>query len=165
MCMKYINATAACFKLVSMDNNKIIAYNAPFNSIKSVEENNALFIDNFSIITQIDFLGTGNAENKMENPLEMKKTVDFIIRLTKCDALEENRLGRDLDCFSINLAEMYEKKQVDKACFDFFNYTRITNVDKLDLPKGIGKYVIKVLIKLSEDKEYTIQSMTKLIIM
>ena len=163
MCMKYINATAACFKLVSMDNNKIIAYNAPFSNIKSVEENNALFIDNFSIITQIDFLGTGNAENKMENPLEMKKTVDFII--TKCDALEENRLGRDLDCFSINLAEMYEKKQVDKACFGFFNYTRITNVDKLDLPKGIGKYVIKVLIKLSEDREYTIQSMTKLIIM
>ncbi len=165
MCMKYVNATATCFKLVTMDNNKIIAYNAPFNSIKSIEENNTLSLDNFSIITQIDFLGTSSPEHQTENPLEMKKTVDFIIRLTKCDSIEENRLGKDLDCFSIDLTEMYEKKQVSKACFGFFNYTRITNVDKLDLPKGPGKYVIKVLIKDSEDTEYSIQSMTRLIIM
>lgn len=165
MCMKYVNATATCFKLVTMDNNKIIAYNAPFNSIKSIEENNVLSLDNFSIVTQIDFLGTSSPEHKIDNPLETKKNVDFIIRLTKCDHIEENRLGRDLDCFSINLKEMYEKHQVDKACFDFFSYTRITNVDNLDLPRGTGKYVIKVLIKDSESTEYSIQSMTKLVIM
>lgn len=164
MCMKYINTTATCFKLVTMDNNKIIAYNAPFNSIKSIEENNELFLDKFSIVTQIDFLGTSSPEHKADNPLEMKKRIDFIIRLTKCDPIIENRLGRDLDCFTINLAEMYEKDQVDKACFDFLNYTRITNIDKIDLPRGTGKYVIKVLIKNSEDKEYSIQSMTKLLI-
>lgn len=165
MCMKYVNTTATCFKSVTMDNNKIVAYNAPFDTIKSIEESNILSLDNFSIITQIDFLGTSSSEHKEDNPLKMEKTVDFIIRLTKCDQNEENRVGRDLDRFSVNLKEMHERKKVDRACFDFFNYTRITNVDKLDLPKGAGKYVIKVLIKDSEDTEYSIQSMTKLIIM
>ena len=165
MCMKYVNATSTFFKSITIENNKIISFNAPFNNIKSTDEKSGLYIDNFAIVTQIDFLGTNNHLHVAENPLEQKRTIDFIIRLTKCDKLEERRIGFDLDAFSINLAEMYEKEQVDLACFGFLNYTRITNVDQLDLPGGIGTYVVKVLAKDSEDKEYSIQSMTKLIIL
>lgn len=162
--MKYVNATATCFKSVVIENNNIISFNAPFNSIKSTNNTDVLSIDNFAIVTQIDFLGTNNLSHISENPLEQKKTIDFIIRLTKCDKKEENRIGFDLDTFSINLADMYKKEQIDLACFGFLNYTRITNVDQLDLPGGTGKYVIKILVKTSNDNEYTIQSMTKLTI-
>ena len=162
MSMKYINATAACFKSVSINNNKIVSYNAPFNQIHAVTENDTPVIDSFSIVTQIDFLGTDSSLQKADNPLEMRTTEDFIIRLTKCDPDEANRLGRDLDSFSIDLAEMYEKERVDRACLDFLSYTRITNVKKLDLPKGAGEYVIKILIKDAEDEDYSIQSIMKL---
>lgn len=161
MCMKYINTTAMCFKSVSMENDKIISYNAPFKSIKS-SDNGGISVDAFSIVTQIDFLGTNNETHKYENPLEQKQHIDFIIRLTKCDKDEEKRIGLDLDLFSIDLEDMYEKNQVDMACFGFLNYTRITNVNKLSLPGGIGKYVIKVLVKDSNTNEYAIQSMTSL---
>lgn len=164
MCMKYINATATFFKSITIENNKIISFNAPFSSIKSTDEKSGLSIDDFAIVTQVDFLGTNNPSHVVENPLEQKKMIDFVIRLTKCDKLEEKRIGFDLDSFTINLAEMYEKEQVDLACFGFLNYTRITNVDHLDLPGGTGKYVVKVLAKDSGGKEYSIQSMTKLII-
>lgn len=164
MCMKYINTTATCFKSVTMEKDKIISFNAPFQCIKASDGNDGLMIDNFYIVTQIDFLGTNCEEHKMENPLEQKRTIDFIIRLTKCDRFEEQRIGVDLDSFSIDLGEMYEEEQVDLACFGFLNYTRIINVSDLDLPGGTGKYVIKVLVKDSDDKEYTIQSMTQLTI-
>ena len=59
---------------------------------------------------------------------------------------------------------MYETDQVCKACFDFLNYTRTTKIDKIELPGGSGKYVIKILIKDSEDQNYTIQTMSQLVV-
>ena len=164
MCMKYVNATVTCFKSVTIDNNKIISFNAPFKSIKSTVNDNVLIVDNFALVTQIDFLGTSNSSHRPENPLEQKQKLDFIIRLTKCDQLEQKRIGKDLDIFSVDLDDMYKKNQVDLACFGFLNYTRITNVTQLDLAGGIGKYVLKILIKPSHEINYTIQAMTKLTI-
>lgn len=165
MCMKYVNTTATCYKSVVIENEKIASFNAPFMSIKSIENESGVFLDDFTVVTQIDFLGTNNPKHKADNPLEQKKTIDFIVRLTKCVKEPSKRVAYDLDNFSIDLADMDEKQQVDLACFGFLNYTRITNVKGLDLPGGTGKYVIKILVKNAEDKEYSIQSMSKLIIL
>lgn len=163
--MKYINANATCFKSVVMDGNKIVSFNAPFELIKSTEIDGVLYIEDFSLVTQIDFWGTSDLAHKQNNPLEHKKTIDFIIRLTKCAKSGNERIGFDLDNFSINLEDMYKNGKVNTACFDFLNYTKITNVKKLNLPGGIGKYVIKILVKSSSEDEYSIQSMTQLTIM
>lgn len=163
MSIQNINTTVTCYKSVTMDKNSVISFNAPFNSIKAISYEKGWAIDNLVIVTQIDFLGTINESLALNNPLELKKTIDFIIRLTKCDRDEEMRLGYDLDIFSVNLDDMYSKNQVKRACFDFLNYTRITNIDQmLNLPGGVGNYVIKILIKNSEDTEYTIQTMSQL---
>lgn len=164
MCMKYVNASARCYKSITSVGNNVVSYDIPFTSIRHDNESDLISIGKFSIITNIDFLGTSVEEHKKDNPLESRKTLDFIIRLTKCSNDVEKRIGYDLDCFSIDLNEMYETGQVNTACFDFLNYTRTTNVDKLDLPGGVGKYVIKVLIKDSEEKDYTIQAMSQLIV-
>lgn len=164
MCMKYINASVRLFNSVTVVENNVMSYNIPFTSIRHDNNEKGIAINKFSIITNIDFLGTNNAEHTSENPLANKKTLDFIIRLTKCSNDEKQRIGYDLDCFSINLEEMYKLEQVNKACFDFLNYTRTTKVDSLELPAGTGKYVVKVLIKDSEESEYTIQTMTQLIV-
>lgn len=165
MCMKYINANAMCFKSVIIENNQIVSFTAPFNAMKSVNDEEGISTDDFAIVTQIDILGTNNSENKTENPLESGRTLDFKIRLTKLDRIEENRLGFDVDNFSIDLTEMKENKRTEKACFEFFNYTRMTQINKLHLPAGTGRYVIKVLVKYAEDEEYQIQSMTGLSIL
>ncbi|GEM_PF-4979574 len=164
MCMKYVNASVRFYKSVTVVDNNVMSYDIPFISIRHDNDEMGIVINKFSIITSIDFLGTNNEKHKNENPLESRKTLNFIVRLTKCSNDESKRIGYDLDCFSINLEEMYETDQVGKACFDFLNYTRTTKVDKLELPGGVGKYVVKVLIKDSEEKEYTIQTMTQLIV-
>lgn len=164
MCQKYVNASVRCYKSVTIVDNNVISYDIPFTSIRHDEEKDSIVVSNFSIVTYIDFLGTSNENHKILNPLESKKTLDFIIRLTKCNFDETKRIGYDLDCFTVNLSQMYEMKQVNTACFDFLNYTRTTNVDKLELPGGTGKYVIKILVKDSGEEDYTIQAISQLIV-
>lgn len=164
MCKKYVNASAKCYKSITSVDNNVMSYNIPFTSIRHDDDGTLATINNFSIVTNIDFLGTNNKKHKVKNPLECRKTFNFILRLTKCSSDESKRIGYDLDCFSINLDEMYETNQFNEACFDFLNYTRTTNIDKLELPGGLGRYVIKILIKDSEEEEYTIQSMSQLIV-
>lgn len=162
MCMKYVNASARCYKGITITENKIISYDIPFTGIKHDSDGDTLSISKFSVVTNIDFLGTNNDVHKSENPLECQRTLDFIIRLTKCSADKEKRIGYDLDHFSIDLADLYRNNQVHMACFGFLNYTRTTNIDKIQLPGGLGKYVIKVLIKDSQENEYTIQSISQI---
>ena len=119
MCMKYVNASARCYKAITSVDNNVMSYDIPFISIRHDNVGTQIAISKFVIVTSIDFLGTNNEEHKSENPLESKRTLDFIIRLSKCSSDESKRIGYDLDCFSINLAEMYETDQVCKACFDF----------------------------------------------
>lgn len=164
MCMKYVNASAKCFKSITIAGNSVVSYDIPFTSIRH-DDGVSMSIGKFSVVTNIDFLGTANEEHKSENPLESRKTLDFIIRLTKCDTEKEKRLGYDLDSFSINLSDMYDNNQVSMACFGFLNYTRTTNIDRIALPGGTGKYVIKILIKDSLEDDYTIQSMSQLVIL
>lgn len=162
MCKKYVNVSTRCYKSITTIENSVISYNAPFTIIRHEDCGEGVAISDFAIVTDIDFLGTNNEEHKKENPLESRKKLDFIIRLTKCSLDERERIGYDLASFSIDLNELYEAGLVNKACFGFINCTRTTNVDKLELPGGLGRYVIKVLIKDSEDKEYTIQAMSQL---
>ncbi|MBD5469102.1 MAG: hypothetical protein HDR21_13250 [Lachnospiraceae bacterium] len=164
MCKKYVNASARCYKSITSVDNNVMSYDIPFTNIRHDDEGDKIVINKFAIVTTIDFLGTNNENHKAENSLESKKTLDFVIRMTKCSEIETEQIGYDIDRFSINLAEMYEKDQVSMACFGFLNYTRTTNIDKLELPGGTGKYVIKILIKYSEDATYTIQSMFQLFV-
>lgn len=163
--MKYVNASSRCYKSITSVDNHVMSYDIPFTSIRHDKVDGQIAISRFVIVTNIDLLGTSNTEHALENPLESKNTLDFIVRLTKCSNDNNKRIGYDLDCFSINLAEICEADQIGKACFDFLNYTRTTKIDKLELPGGTGKYVIKILIKNSEDENYTIQSMSQLIVM
>uniref|UniRef100_UPI0040575765 hypothetical protein n=1 Tax=Agathobacter sp. TaxID=2021311 RepID=UPI0040575765 len=160
--MKYLNATVSCYKSITTEQTNIVSFNAPFNSIKAQNNDTSLQINDFSIVTQINFVGTNNDARKKDNPLEQQATIDFIIRLTKCSKTPQ---GYDLDSFSINLKEMYEQHQVEHACFDFLNYTRITNINQILLQEGTGRYVIKILVKKSTEKEFSIQSISQLVIL
>lgn len=165
MCMKYINTTAVCYKSLQIENNQIVSFNGPFDAIKALNEDKGYATDDFVVVTQLDFIGTNNPEKVCENPLEQGEKLDFVIRLTKCSRSEGNRLCLDLDKFSIDLADMREKNQIEMACFGFLNYTRMTQIDKIRLPLGTGKYVIKVLVKKAQESDYQIQAMTGLSIL
>lgn len=164
MCMKYVNASIRCYKSATAVNGVVTAYESPFVKIKCIPEDDKIFIKDFYVVTAIDFLGTNNSEHYADNPLAQKGKYDFIIRITKCSADEDERIGYDLRTFSIDIDDMYLNNLVEKACFDYANVTKTVYVDSLELPGGTGRYVIKVLVKKAEDTRYSIQSMAPLFV-
>lgn len=160
MCMKYVNANVACFDGVIYNGDSLISYNTPFNVMCAKEKSGKIYVASFKVVTQICFRGTNDEAHKANNVLEQNKTIDICIRLTKCDRDPSKQLYLDLDKFSINLDGTNPKRET--ACFDFLNYTRVTNVPEIELAAGYGKYVIKVLIKESTDEAYFVQSLTSL---
>lgn len=164
MCMKYININTACYESLSTIDERIISFNAPLNSVGTKYENDMLITDGFIIVTQIGFLGTNNKEHVAENVLLSRDKVDIIIRLTKRSPDVERRVGLDIDTFTIDLREAEAEQQINEACFEYYNYTRITNIKKIELPVGPGTYILKVLLKRPSDSAFTIQSMNTLTI-
>lgn len=164
MCMKYVNVCTSCYESLSTIDERIISFNAPLNSVESRYENGKILTDSFIIVTQIGFLGTSSEEHKAENVLCSRDKIDVIIRLTKRDKDIANRVGLDIDSFSIDLQEVESENLIDAACFEYYSYTRITNVKKIELPVGAGTYVLKVLLKKQNENMFTIQSMNTLVI-
>lgn len=163
MCMKYLNATLSCYKSVVMVDNSVTSLNWPFDKISAnINEDGNFFIEDFFVVTQINLLGTQKEDKKQYSTLEKRENLEVKIRLTKCDKDENNQRYIDLDCFVIDFNNEENKKNIHTACFDYFNYKRITTVHSIELPLGTGTYVIKVIVKEASQKKETVQSMNYL---
>lgn len=166
MCMKYVNATIGCYNSVTKLEDSIVSFNTPLNTLAAQKSQDQVTVGDFSVVTCFNFIGTNNPEHKLENVLASREAVNIIIRLTKCDKDPDKRIGFDLDTFIIDFNEAYDKGKIDTACFDYYNFTRITDVEKLTLPEKTGNYVLKVLIKKVSDPEEktTIQAMSHIFV-
>jgi len=155
--MKNLNVNACCYRNVSTQDNQVISYDQPFTGLKvSQKSDNCKFTTgSFAVVTQINMMGTNQEAHKVENPVEQRKSLDFIIRITKRDKNPEKQIGIDLDSFTIDLSQ----SSIEHACYPFFNYTRVTRVQDLELVGGTGFYIIKVLVKESDKEKWIIQSM------
>ena len=160
--MKYVNVTTRCYNSTIQNNQEnVISFIEPFDSIYLSEDNGHYFIRDFSIQTEISVLGTNKKENEKENPISRGDKLHFTLRLTKCDRIEENRLGIDLDEFEIDLKELKEKGELSQACYLFYNRMRVSVIQEIELPFEGGKCVLKVLVRNTNDpKDDTIQSMS-----
>lgn len=163
MCMKYVNSVTTCYSSMKTENDSILSFNMPITGL-NVDNSNHPLINHLIILTQFNFLGTNDPLKKKDSVLESGEKIEIIIRLTKCSKDENQRLGYDLDRFEIDFSKVKKENLQQTACFDFYDYMRITTIDDFELPVGIGKYVIKVLIKRAADSDFTIQSITNLTI-
>lgn len=159
MCKKYINSTLSFFKSITMENQKILALNAPIDVVPIIEKNNKSYIDEFIILIQTNILENSKQIN---NPITDDEQLDFIVRLTKCSKNKNERLGYDLNKFTINIKELKDNNMLDKACFRFYNETRSITVSDIPLDVEEGDFVIKLLVKGKNDDDYSIQSMRKI---
>lgn len=161
MCRKNVNAIVKLYDYVSIGNsqNGNSLFKNQFDTIKvSFDENSKPFIGGFSIITDINLLGTSKEENKAQNYIESKIPARFKIRLTKLNKNQDMQYSWDLDTFEINPST---ENIIQKACVSFINHTQVTHIDKIILKENdyIGKYAIKVLISENE-QQWIIQSLS-----
>ena len=163
MCMKYVNATTRCYKMITRDGHgNYLSFYAPFDTLPCVKKEGHIVIQSFFIQTEVTIMGTSNKDRESENPISRGDNLHFTLRLTKCDKELRNRLGIDLDSFDINLADLQANNKILHACYPFYTTMRITTVNDVELPTvDSGKYVLKVLVRATDNpKDDTIQSMS-----
>ena len=163
MCMKYVNVTVDCYQsVIKLDNNSILSLNGPCDAVKFKKIGDRSYIGGFFVVTHVNLLGTNKEENKDKSLLERKGKLEVTVRLTRCDKVEDRQIGFDLDKFVVDPYSDENKNNIHKACFPYFNYKRVTQVNNVELPLGEGTYVIKVLVRDLSEERQTIQAMTYL---
>ncbi len=165
MCMKYVNAFVGCCEsVVRDDENQILSYQGPFNSIRAKEDadKNAIIAD-FSVVTHVNLMGSSD-EHASDNIILNEGKLSVTIRLTKCIKNVSDPPGIDLDSFELDVKDLQRRNKISKACYPFLNYTRVTRIDKVSIPPdvGVGNYVIKVLVSADDNPVQVIQSMSAL---
>lgn len=157
MCKQYVNANVICFGTIISENDAPLAFCNPFDTFHPSKSRNGYELPGFQVMSYINILGTADKEKQSSHILyQENKSLDFILRLTKCDEDPNKRFYYDLDAFQINIKELRENHKVDGACFDFINYARTTNVPSFKVERS-GSYVIKLLVKESTDSQYAVQ--------
>lgn len=159
MCMKYVNSNIQCFDNTTKDLFGNIGFSSILESVKSEQNDDKFIIDKFNIVTFINIRGT-KSESNSNNPVDMKKKMNFRIRLTKLSENEDEQISYDLKDFDIDLSD---ESIIKKACFKYAERIEVTTVNKLEL-ESKGSYVIKILVKYDEDNLYDVQMLHPLYI-
>lgn len=159
MCMKYINTNIQCFESSVNDLFGNIGFSSIVDSVKSEQKDNKFVVGNFNITAFVNIRGT-QSESNPDNPVDMKRTLNFRIRLTKLSENPEEQISYDLNDFDIDLSD---DSIIKKACFKYAERIEVITVNKLELDTN-GSYVIKVLVKDSEKELYDVQMLHPLYI-
>lgn len=173
MASKYINATTTPYHSVTIhkDSGAILSLNAPLIAINSVfDKAGRAYLPEFYVVTDMTFIGTSEEACLPENPLHNGKKIDVTIRLTRCSEDPNKTAYVDLDSFTIDLAQVRKDGQLKQACWEFYNYTRITKVgngviqlsEKEDGTPAYGPYVLKVIIQEGDDTPLFVQGITSM---
>lgn len=164
MCLKNVNANIRIYSDVETSiNGDPAKFVLPFDGMHISQNDCGQYQTvGFKIVTHFNLIGTATEAHQKDNIVNSHGKLYAVIRLTKCSKDEEERLSVDLDQFEIDVSKLDD--MVNRACFPYLNFTRITDVKPMELGAGLGTYVIKLLLKTKEEEKYTVQSMYQLTI-
>lgn len=157
MCMKNVNATILICSDIERINEKTNSLIGIYDSVVPVKEDNLYYLDNFNILLNGCIIFDEKFKDEPDC-LQLGKEYEFMIWLTHV----ESGLGISLYQFSLEL----EKHELKTWCKDFYEFKRFLKFSKLEIPKGLGNYAIKVFIreKNKEDSPWNSQVIHSLII-
>ena len=163
MCKRSVNAISRLYDFVSLGDCSIgeSLYQNQFDTIKVLkDENGTPYIGNFSIVSDINLLGTSKDSERSTNYIESNTVAKFKIRLTKISEDANRQYSWDLDHFEIEPSSLKQK-----ACVDFLNFTKVTHINRILLKADdyIGRYVIKILLQ-DDNEKWIVQSISNLFV-
>jgi len=138
MCMKNVNATMFMCSNIGINEGTVDSFNGIFDSIIPVREENGYYIENMNIVLNSTIIFDSRFD-ETENCFKLGEKYEFSIRLTHV----ESGLGISLYNFDLCLVE----DDLKTWCKSFYEYKRILKIPRLFIPKGLGNYALKLLIR------------------
>ncbi len=157
MCMKNVNATMMfCSNIESGDRN-INSLTGIYDSVVPIRDDNIYYLNNFNIILNCCIIFDESFKDK-QDCLQLEIDYEFMIWLTHV----ESGLGISLYKSDLRI----NKEDLRTWCKDFYEFKRFLKFSRLEIPKGLGNYAVKFLIrkKTEEDIAWNNQVIHSLII-
>lgn len=143
--MKNINVNTVTFNTI---NSQPLSFK-PFSEIEAVVENGTLIIRDFNVLILINVVLSSKQEDSLSCVVKDEE-YDVMVRLNHIQTNEGFIIFQD----SFRL----DDNTIKNLCKPIMEDKRIVSIPKLALPKGAGKYGIKVFVKNSKDKKWFVQS-------
>lgn len=138
MCMKNVNATMLMCSTAEVNNPSNISFLGVFDSIIPVKEGEKFYLDNLNIILSSTIIFDSRFETQ-DDYFRLNHPYEVMVRLTHVSTGE----GIPLCTFDLTV----EDKQLKTWCKNFYEFNRVIKIHHLPLPKGLGDYALKLLIR------------------
>lgn len=137
--MEYVNATIICYDEVVQHNSKAVEYKRPFDEVVADNVDGTYHLKDFYTTAHINIMGKDGAAKEL---LDSKGLLQCKIRLSKCEADKNARMGIDIATHILNIADLI----IDRVDYPFINCIWTVGVKNISLPYGVGDYIVKLLL-------------------
>lgn len=157
MCMKNVNATISFCSSIETQDNAVNSLIGIYDSVVPIREEGIYYLDNFNIVLNCCIIFSDNFSDK-DDCIQLGKKYEFLIRLTHVES------GLGISLYKSDL--IIENEDLRTWCKNFYEFKRFLKFPKIEIPKGLGNYAVKLLIrkKDTEESPWTNQTIHSLVI-
>lgn len=154
MCMKNMNATMFISSAISTDGNRATSLIGLYDSVVPIKTQEEYYIDNLNIALNSSIIFDDKFND--DDCIILNCEYECMVRLTHV----ESGLGVSLNEFELKITE----NDVRKWCKKFYEFKRFIILPRINLPKGLGSYAVKLLIRKKGDDSWRTQTIHSLIV-
>lgn len=155
MCMKNVNATLMFCSSIENNENNTISLIGIYDSIVPIRENGIYYLDNFNIALNCCILFDEKFRDK-KDCIILDESYELMIWLTHVES------GLGIPLYKIDLHVIQENLKT--WCKNFYELKRFIHFNKFEIPKGLGNYAVKILIKNKTEESWNTQVIHSLVI-
>lgn len=155
--MKNVNATMIFCSNIEHDDRNITSLIGIYDSVVPIREDNVFYLSNFNIALNCCIIFDDNFKDKPDC-LQLNTDYEFMIWLTHVES------GLGISLYKSDLC--INREDLRTWCKDFYEFKRFLSFQKFAIPKGLGNYAVKFLIrrKTGDDIPWNNQVIHSLII-
>lgn len=157
MCMKNVNATISFCSSIETQDNAVNSLIGIYDSVVPIREDSIYYLDNFNVVLNCCIIFSDNFSDK-DDCIQLGKNYEFMLRLTHVES------GLGISLYKSDL--IIEQEDLRTWCKNFYEFKRFLKFPKIEIPKGLGNYAVKLLIRKKETEEspWTNQTIHSLVI-
>lgn len=144
MCMKNINSTMLFCSDIENNEGNINSLIGVYDTTVPIRENNTYYLDNLNIVLNCCIIFDEKFVEK-KDCFQLDEEYEFVIRLTHIAS------GVGIPLYKFDL--IVKQENLTTWCKDFYEFKRFLKFSRIEIPKGLGSYAVKLLVRKKNEEE------------
>lgn len=144
MCMKNVNATMLFCSEIKNNEGNINSLIGIYDATVPIRENNSYYLDNFNIALNCCIIFDESFVDR-KDCIQLNEEYEFMVRLT--------HIASGVGIYLYNFDLLVKQDDLTTWCKDFYEFKRFLKFPRITLPKGLGNYAVKLLVRKKSEEE------------